>query len=89
MDWIVLWLLITNTLAFALFGIDKVKAKRRQWRIPEATLLGIAASGGGMGALLGMQIFRHKTKHAKFLIGIPLCLGFNILVAGFLISKIG
>lgn len=83
------WLILVNIVAFVLFGIDKYKAKRRLWRIPEATLLGSALVGGGLGALLGMQLFRHKTKHAKFLIGIPLCLVLNIVVAGLLISRFG
>ena len=53
---------------------DKLKAKRGAWRIPEATLMGIAAIGGSVGALAGMYLFRHKTKHIKFTLGIPVIL---------------
>jgi len=68
------YLILVNALAFLLMSADKRKAKRKAWRIPEATLLGIAALGGSIGALLGMYIFRHKTKHPKFYIGLPLIL---------------
>lgn len=68
---IVGYLMLVNIVAFAAFGIDKYKAKRDQWRIPEKTLLTLAAIGGGVGALLGMKVWRHKTKHAKFTIGVP------------------
>ena len=64
-------LLAINLLAFAMFGIDKYKAKHNQWRIPEATLLAAAVIGGSVGALLGMKLWRHKTKHAKFFLGVP------------------
>lgn len=52
--------------------IDKQKAKKHQWRISEDTLIGVSIIGGGIGTLWGMHVFRHKTKHAKFTIGIPL-----------------
>lgn len=60
-----------NLMAFAVFGIDKYKARHHKWRIPESTLLLLAAAGGTVGAFLGMQIFRHKTRHIKFTLGIP------------------
>lgn len=82
------YFILINIFSFALFGIDKHKAKHRQWRIPESMLLGTALVGGGLGALLGMQCFRHKTKHVKFLIVIPLCLIFHIFFAGILISHL-
>lgn len=81
MKLILLWIFIASVVAFALFGIDKAKAKRKQWRIPEKVLLTAAALGGGLGALLGMQIFRHKTKHWKFLLGVPACILLNAAVA--------
>lgn len=73
-----LWLLCAyagvNLVTFALYGIDKRKAQRGKWRISEACLLGFAFCFGALGALLGMRVFRHKTKHAKFMILVPLFL---------------
>lgn len=57
------YLLGINVLAFLLYGFDKWKAKKNKWRIPEKTLFGIAFLGGSLGALIGMQVFHHKTKH--------------------------
>jgi uncharacterized membrane protein YsdA (DUF1294 family) len=59
-------LLLASLTAFISYGLDKSKAKRSQWRIPEAFLLGVGFCGGAMGALLGMRAFRHKTKHWYF-----------------------
>lgn len=60
-----------NVITFLLYGIDKWNAKKQRWRIPEKTLLGIAAIGGSVGAYIGMYVFRHKTRKAKFYIGVP------------------
>ena len=68
------YLIIVNVLAFLMFGIDKWKAKHRKWRIPEATLLGLAVVGGSIGAWLGMKTWHHKTLHKKFQYGVPLIL---------------
>lgn len=65
------YLLIINALAFALMLLDKYKARKNLWRIPEATLMATAALGGSIGALLGMYTARHKTRHLKFALGIP------------------
>lgn len=67
----VIYLAAVNITAFILYGADKKKAKRGQWRIPEKTLLGIAVIGGSAGAILGMFLFRHKTKHWYFRYGLP------------------
>ncbi len=64
--------------------IDKQKARRKLWRIPEATLIGVALVGGSIGSLLGMYIFRHKTRHPKFTVGIPVILVGQIILAVFL-----
>ena len=69
---IIIYLCVINAIAFLLDGLDKQKAKRHKWRIPEATLLGVAFLGGSIGAFLGMQVFHHKTRKAKFYIGVPL-----------------
>lgn len=66
------YLLIMSLTGYLLMGIDKKRAIRRQWRIPERTLLLIAFLGGGMGSFLGMFTFRHKTKHVKFTILLPI-----------------
>lgn len=65
------YLIAINLIAFLAFGIDKRKAQKGAWRIKEATLLGLAVIGGSIGALLGMKVFRHKTKHKKFTVGVP------------------
>ena len=71
---LLIYLAAINIAAFILYGIDKHKARKHQWRISEASLICVAVLGGSVGALLGMSVFRHKTKHLKFLIGVPLIL---------------
>ena len=63
---------VVNLAVFCMFGIDKSRARRHQWRIPERRLLAMALLGGSLGALMGMRVFRHKTRHKLFFIGIPL-----------------
>lgn len=69
---ICLYLIVMNVLTFIVYGIDKQKAKRGKWRISEKTLMMLAVFGGSIGAWIGMQVFRHKTKHLLFVIGVPL-----------------
>ena len=64
---------------------DKLKAKKKKWRIPEATLMTVAAVGGSIGSLAGMYTFRHKTRHPKFTIGIPVILAPQIVLATVLV----
>lgn len=64
--YIIIYIGLISLAAFILFGIDKQKAKKHKWRIPEKTLLGMCLIGGFMGGFLGMQTFRHKTKHWYF-----------------------
>lgn len=66
---LVVYLVLVNIAAFGMYGMDKRKAIRKQWRIPEAQLLAVAVIGGSAGALLGMQFFHHKTRKWKFLPG--------------------
>jgi uncharacterized membrane protein YsdA (DUF1294 family) len=69
----VLYYLVTiNAITFLTYGIDKLKAMKNKWRIPEATLLLLAVTGGSLGAFLGMVVWHHKTMHKKFKYGIPL-----------------
>ena len=67
-------LIVINVITFLVYGIDKWKAKQGSWRISEATLLTLAVVGGSIGALLGMQVWHHKTLHKKFKYGLPLIL---------------
>ena len=69
-----IYLVIINAAAFLLMHVDKEKAKHKKWRIPEATLITVAVLGGSLGEWAGMYIFRHKTRHPKFVIGVPLIL---------------
>lgn len=71
---IIIYLAAINMVTFFIFGIDKWKAKRSKWRIPETTLLGLAVIGGSIGAWLGMKVWHHKTMHKKFKYGIPIIL---------------
>ena len=75
------YLLIVNAAGFLLMFIDKQKAKKKLWRIPEATLMTVALIGGSVGSLCGMYTFRHKTRHPKFYIGIPAILVLQIAAA--------
>lgn len=75
---IAIYLLIINAVGFLLMLIDKWKARKNRWRIPEATLFLVAAVGGSIGSLLGMYTVRHKTKHIKFIVGMPLILAVQI-----------
>lgn len=82
-----IYLAIINAVAFLLMLVDKYKAKKNLWRIPERTLIGVAAIGGSVGALAGMYFVRHKTKHLKFTVGIPVILFLHVLIAVWLIVK--
>lgn len=86
MKYLILYLLIINAVGFILMLVDKYKARKNLWRIPEATLMGVAAIGGSIGSLLGMYTFRHKTKHPKFTIGIPVILALQIAAAVLLLK---
>lgn len=74
-----LWYVLgVNIISFTLMGIDKRKAEKKKWRIPERTFWGVSILGGALGSLIGMNFFRHKTKHSSFKIGIPLLILLNI-----------
>jgi uncharacterized membrane protein YsdA (DUF1294 family) len=68
---LIAYLLLINIITLILYGIDKWKAKHNMWRIPEATLIILAAVGGSIGAFAAMKLFHHKTMHKKFYIGVP------------------
>lgn len=83
---ILLYLLTVNAVSFLLMLVDKQKAKKKLWRIPESTLLLSAAIGGSIGSLAGMYTFRHKTKHLKFTLGVPVILLLQIAAVIYLLS---
>ena len=75
---LLIWVLVWTLIAFALMGIDKWKARNDSWRIPEKTLFLSAILGGSVGSLAGMYLFRHKTKHLSFTVGMPLILAVQV-----------
>ncbi|MBQ5608003.1 MAG: DUF1294 domain-containing protein [Oscillospiraceae bacterium] len=79
-----IYLLIVNALGFVLMLVDKYKAKNNLWRIPETTLIGVALIGGSVGSLIGMYTVRHKTKHPKFTVGIPVILVAQIVLLSYI-----
>lgn len=83
------YLLIINAAVFFLMLTDKFRARKNLWRIPEATLMLFALLGGSVGALLGMYTFRHKTRKVKFFVGIPVILALQILLAVWVMAKLG
>lgn len=89
MKYFLLYLLLINAAAFLLMLVDKLKAKKNRWRIPERTLFGSALLGGSVGAILGMYTFRHKTKHLSFSLGMPAILIAQVALAIWIFLKIG
>lgn len=85
-DMILLYVVAVNVVGFALMGIDKSRAKRQAWRIPEKTLFMCAFCGGSFGMIVGMNTFRHKTKHWYFKYGLPAILVVQMVLAGYLLS---
>lgn len=77
---IYLYITLVSIIAFMMMGIDKWKAKNHRWRISEKALMGIAIIGGSVGSIIGMYVFRHKTKHLHFKIGLPVILIIQIVV---------
>ena len=79
------YLIAVNLIGFALIGIDKYKAKKRAFRIPDATLFIVAIIGGSIGSIIGMYAFRHKTRHWYFVYGMPAILILQILLIALLL----
>lgn len=82
---ILIYLLVINLIGFGLMGADKQKARKQKWRTPEKTFFLVTLFGGGIGTWAGMYVFRHKTKHLKFVFGIPAILIAEILAAVYLL----
>lgn len=86
MKYLYVYLFLINAISFLLMLLDKVKAKKKLRRVPERVLLGICAAGGSLGGMLGMKLFRHKTKHPQFSIGIPVMLALHIVAMVMLLT---
>lgn len=77
---ILIGLAVWNAIVFLVYAYDKSSSAKRQWRIPESTLILLALAGGGLGAFLGMYVIRHKTRHLKFKLVVPLALVVQLAV---------
>lgn len=85
---LLIYLVAINVVCFFTYGIDKLKARKDKWRIPEATLLWMAVLGGSIGAWLGMKAWHHKTLHKKFKFGVPAILFIQLALVLFIWGKI-
>lgn len=83
---ILIYLLIINLVGFFIMFIDKSRAVHKEWRIPEKTLMFVSLIGGSIGMFAGMHIFRHKTKHIKFTLGVPFIFIIELITAVYLIK---
>ena len=81
------WLVCINAATFAVYGADKRRARRGAWRVPERTLFLLPLLGGSVGALLGMRVFHHKTKHWYFVWGVPAILLAQLALAAWLLYR--
>lgn len=87
--WVVLvYLLVMNIVGVAVMGIDKWKAKHHAWRIPESTLFLMSILGGSVGTWAGMYLFRHKTRHWYFVVGMPVILAVQIVIAVYVFYRV-
>ena len=82
---LILYIVVVNAAAFVIYGVDKRKAIRDKWRIPEATLIGLAVIGGAFGAFIGMRVWHHKTHKWKFRILVPVFLLLWVIVIGYIL----
>ena len=89
LDRLILWLVFINLLALGLFGLDKYRARHRQWRIPELFLFLIALLGGSFGAVVGMDLFRHKTQRRRFHCGLPILFFLHVILFLYMFNKGG
>lgn len=87
MNYFVCYLLLINAAGLVLMLSDKIRAQKNKWRIRESVLLGTAILGGSIGTWLGMRTFRHKTKHPKFSIGLPVIIVLQLILAGWIFVK--
>ena len=85
--YVLIYVLVINVIGFLAMGIDKLKAKKDWWRIPEGTLMMLCLLGGGIGTICGMYKFRHKTKKLKFTVGMPTILILEIAIVLYVVFK--
>ena len=88
MELLSLYLILINAAGLLFMLTDKRRARQNRWRIPEATLMGIAAAGGSFGTYVGMKLFRHKTRHPKFAFGIPALLAVHVILLVLIVPKL-
>ena len=88
MKYLLIYIAIMSFITFAVYGIDKFKAKKDLWRVPEKVLILLAFIGGSLGALIGMYTFHHKTKKIKFKVLVPLALIIDIALLVFVATQI-
>ena len=84
---IIIYLLVINLVGFFAMGLDKFKAKKNYWRTKEKTLFSIAIFGGSIGSIIGMYVFRHKTKHNSFVFGMPIILAIQLGMVYYMFFK--
>lgn len=84
---IIIYLVVINCTSFITMGVDKYKARKRTWRIPESTLFVLALIGGSIGSIMGMHLFHHKTRHWYFLYGMPAILIVQILLVLLIVTS--
>lgn len=86
--YVVLYFIIINLSSLGIMYIDKRKSRRHKWRIPESVLISFALFGGAIGTLVAMELYRHKTKHNKFKLGIPVLVVVNLILYYLVLSYI-
>lgn len=86
-DYLISYLVMMNAVGLAVMGLDKKKAINNQWRIPEKSLFLVSIIGGSIGTLAGMYLFRHKTKHWYFVVGMPLILIAHVVIGWFVYNR--
>ena len=88
MRYLMYYLIVINITAWLMYGLDKWKAKSGAWRISERALLLVALAGGSVGALAGMMLFRHKTRKAKFVVGVPVMLVIHCVIVAVIVIEL-
>lgn len=87
LKYVVLYIILINIIGFGMMALDKYKAQKSYWRIPEKSIFVVTLLGGGIGTITGMYVFRHKTKKLKFTVGLPTILISEICVIIYLLYK--